>query len=213
VTLPLFVAGLQLSVVLAGAPVAQAAEPVTAVEAVRALAGLPDAIPGVGRSDGSDDPVEDRRAAVYERLRTLGSTALPAVLDGLKDRNVSIRRNVALFLGVGAPCHSMADTPKQVQTCVAKLALALRDSDLRTRHLAGQAIGAVGPAAKSAVPALIDLLASDDEGSRNSACIGLAGIGPGAATALPALRRTLTGSSPTVQRFAQSAIDSIETQR
>jgi HEAT repeat protein len=67
----------------------------------------------------------------------------------------------------------------------------------------------VGPAAAGAVPALIRMLASEDEGSRNSACIALAGIGPAAREALPALRRAESDSRPNVRRFAGRAIERI----
>lgn len=59
------------------------------------------------------------------------------------------------------------------------------------------------------MPALVKLLASDDEGLRNSACMGLEGIGPPAIDALPALRVALADPSPDVRQFAQSAIASI----
>jgi hypothetical protein len=61
------------------------------------------------------------------------------------------------------------------------------------------------------VPDLIVLLGNEDIGSRNSACIALQDIGPAAAEALPALRKALDDPNATVRRFAQVAIDRIQT--
>jgi len=51
---------------------------------------------------------------------------------------------------------------------------------------------------------------NSDEGSRNSACIALGDIGPAAKDALPALRKALSDSRNDVRRFAQFAIEKIE---
>ena len=57
-----------------------------------------------------------------------------------------------------------------------------------------------------AVPALLSMLASEDEGLRNSACLGLRGIGAAARDALPALGHAypLKRSAPAFQsEFAE----------
>jgi HEAT repeat protein len=71
-------------------------------------------------------------------------------------------------------------------------------------------MGEIGPEAQSAVPELITLLSSPDEGSRNSACIALRGIGPTGKPALPALQKSLSDPSKDVRRFAELAIKSIQ---
>jgi HEAT repeat protein len=62
----------------------------------------------------------------------------------------------------------------------------------------------------SAVPALIRLLDSSNEGDRNAACIGLAGIGAAAESALPALKQALSDPSAQVRGFAKRAIERID---
>jgi HEAT repeat protein len=171
---------------------------------VRQLGPLPAALPALARSDGSIDPIEERRRELYARILALGQAALPALKRGLASPDVQVRRNVVLFLNVAANPVSM------VQPCLPELITALHDSDARVRGLAAQAIGQIGPMAVSAVPGLMLLLADPHEGSRNSACIGLAGIGPAAGDALPALSRALSDASPDVRRFVQRAIDKID---
>ena len=173
-------------------------------------------LPATARSDGSTDPVEDRRHRVYAQLRDLGDQALPALSRGLVDPEVQIRRNVALFLGVTSGGWFTFNPPQpkfDIRASLPALISALKDGDPRVRGLSAQAIGNIGPNAAPAVPELITLLASTDEGSRISACIGLYGIGPAAREALPALRKALTDPSTDVRRSAQRAIDKIEAPR
>ncbi len=185
--------------------------PPSADELVAELRQFPAALPGVARSDGTPDPTEERRRAIYDRLWTLGPVALPALNRGLADPDVQIRRNVALFLNVAGDTWSEPSRPRlDIRPCLKALTMALSDTDDRFRALAAQAVGAIGPEASSAVPALVALLASPDEGSRNSALIGLTKIGPAARDALPAVRNALNDPSADVRRFAQRAIGAIE---
>jgi HEAT repeat protein len=130
---------------------------------------------------------------------------------GLDNPNVLIRRNVALFLGVGRGLtQGLTQTQFNVRMALPALVRALKDSDPTVRAWAAQAIGGVGPDAAEAVPALVALLTNEDEGSRNSACIALRGIGPVAKDALPSLRRALSDPSAQVRSFATRAIQTIE---
>jgi HEAT repeat protein len=172
---------------------------------------FPAGLSAIARSDGTADPIEERRRAIYDRLWTLGPAAVPALNRGLVDPDVQIRRNVALFLGVAGDTWYEPSRPRlDIRPCLKSLIAALSDTDDRVRALAAQAVGAIGAAASPAVPALITLLSSVDEGSRNSALIGLTKIGPAARAALPAVRQALNDSSADVRRFAQRAIDAIE---
>jgi HEAT repeat protein len=147
----------------------------------------------MARSDGTIDPVEQRRGELYGQLRQLGPDALPALAEGLKDPDIQLRKNVAIALNVLAGDWFDRSKPKMdIRAALSALITALRDSDGNVRAWSAQAIGEIGPDAAQAVPALIALLRSEDEGSRNSACIALYGIGLAAKEALPALQKALS---------------------
>jgi HEAT repeat protein len=69
----------------------------------------------------------------------------------------------------------------------------LKDKDEEARPLAAQVLGDIGPAAKKAIPALIEALKDDDADPsvRNSAASALAEMGPAAKPAVPALLAAL----------------------
>jgi HEAT repeat protein len=185
--------------------------PLSADDLVAELRQFRAGLPAIARSDGTPDPVEQRRSTIYDRLWTLGPAAVPALNRGLADPDVQIRRNVALFLNVaGDRWYEPARARLDIRPCLKALTAALSDTDDRVRALAAQAIGAIGAEASSAVSALTALLSSPDEGSRNGALIGLTRIGPAARSALPAVRNALNDPSADVRRFAQRAIDAIE---
>ena len=176
-------------------------------ELVQALSEFPAAIP----ANGVPSPIERRRSEVYDRLWSLGPTAVPALCRGLGDPDVQVRRNVALFLGAaGSDWYDRGRPRLAITPCAPALIEALQDSDGRVRELAAQAVPATGGAAASAVPTLIRLLGSSSEGDRNTACIALAGIGPAAKEALPALTKALSDPSANVRSFAKRAIERIE---
>lgn len=182
----------------------------SADDLIQELGQFPASLPAGVPSNGVPDPKEERRRALYQQLWSLGPAVVPALNRGLANPDVQIRRNVALFLNVAGGTWYEPTRPRlDISPSLAALIAVLSDPDNRVRHLAAQAVGAMGPAASAAVPALIVLLASRDEGSRNSACIGLTGIGPAAQEALPALRRALSDPSTAVRRFAERAINSI----
>jgi hypothetical protein len=197
---------------LAAAVVAGAAQDTSeAVGLVQQLGQFPAAMDGrIQSNTGQLMPAEQRREAVYLRLRALAESAVPALQRGLADADVQVRRNVALFLGFeGGNYAKHAATPLDVKPFLPQLVIALRDQDERVKELSAQALEHVGADAVVAVPDLVRLLEDPSEGLRNSACIGLAGIGPAARDALPALRRALADPSNDVRRFAQRAIDKI----
>jgi HEAT repeat protein len=177
---------------------------------VQQLRDLPP-LSGIARSDGTVDPLEQRRRALYQQLRQLGNDAVTALARGLRDPDVRIRKNVALALMALAGDWFERSAPRMdIRACLPALIVALQDSDTNVRAWSAQAIGEVGSEAVQAVPALIALLMSSDEGSRNSACIALFGIGPAAKGALPALERALDDPSADVKRFARRAIEKIQ---
>jgi hypothetical protein len=91
--------------------------------------------------------------------------AVPALVRALKDEDARVRRNAAASLGVilhSIPPVPGAETresdPTETAAAVTALADALRDDDAGVRTNAGEALGMIGPAAKSAAPALMDAL-------------------------------------------------------
>lgn len=178
---------------------------------VRELREFPAGLPGIARSDGTVDPLERRREAIYERLRALNGAAISALSRGLKDPEVRIRRNAALALTVLAGSWYKPSRPRlDIRPSLPALIEALGDSDSLVRARAAHAIGDIGPAAVSALPPLLTLLEHPDEGSRIGACIALRGIGSAASSALPALRQALNDPSEDVRQFAAQAIRSVE---
>jgi HEAT repeat protein len=157
-------------------------------------------------------PAEIKRQRIYSQLSTLGSAGVPALARGLQNVDASVRSNSALALYVLSDESLRSDhvTPGiDIRAALPALIVAL-DSDSRTGALAAQAIGNIGAPGVAAVPALVKLLSSKDEGLRNGACIGLGGIGPSARSALPQLNRALADPSNNVRGFARLAIAKID---
>jgi hypothetical protein len=73
-----------------------------AAQLIGSLREFPASLPGIAPSNGNPDPNEERRRHVYMQLRELDQQALPALIRGLTDPDVQLRRNVALFLDAAA---------------------------------------------------------------------------------------------------------------
>ena len=154
---------------------------------------------------------EKRRAALIEAFRRSGNQGIRALARALSDPDVALRRNAALAL-ISIPGRYERNVEPKIDTRLAMPALieALADSDGNVRAWAAHALAEMGVVAAPAIPALIRLLGDPYEGARNDACIALYEIGPAAVIALPALRAALQDSSADVRKFAQRAIDRIE---
>jgi hypothetical protein len=77
------------------------------------------------------------------------------------------------------------------------------------RSRAAGALGALGAAAKVAVPFLVSGLEDQNRIVRSACAFALGQIGPAAAEAIPALREATADSVPTIQRVASEAIAKI----
>jgi HEAT repeat protein len=108
---------------------------------------------------------------------------------------------------------ALAQKREKAAPVVAALVEALNDENLHVRKLAALALGDVGPAAQSAIPALVNTLLHDHEASvRRRAAIALGEIG--AEEAIPALLQASQDSNETVRRVAASVLKEIQqTQR
>lgn len=115
---------------------------------------------------------------------------------GDPDDHVRVAAGVALATeGVRAP------------SAIPGLIDALQDSlHPHTREHAAQILGAFGPSAHPAVPALTLALADSSDGVRSDAAAALGQIGPAAASATQALVRLAADPRPTVRRSAISAL-------
>jgi hypothetical protein len=162
-------------------------------------------------------PTEIKRQRIYSQLSALGSAGVAALARGLQNEDVSVRNNAVLALYVLSDDSLSSDrvTPRvDIRAALPALIVALDYSamrlDSRTGALAAQAIGNIGAPGVDAVPTLVKLLGSEDEGLRNGACIGLGGIGPSARSALPQLKVALADPSNDVRGFARLAIAKID---
>jgi uncharacterized protein (TIGR03067 family) len=78
------------------------------------------------------------------------------------------------------------------------------------RYRAAEALGTLGPAAGSAVPALIDALSDQEALVRSAAAQALGKIGAGAKAAVPDVVRALKDGQPLVRAAAAEALGKIE---
>lgn len=149
---------------------------------------------------GFAGPVEITRPALFAALKdadaevrgnaasallALGPNALPHVAQALQDPDTRAAA-VRLVYRLGEKAAPAVPALVQILTQAAANA-----ADLEFRSQVQLALAAIGPAAKAAVPELVNSLASDDEAVRGTACYALGRIGPAAQEALPALRQRL----------------------
>ena len=181
---------------------------------VEQLRGLTAPIPAhpVGHPTVGDP--ERLRERIYEELLDWGTRSVPALVAGLEDSDVRLRRNVALALGAlsgGWWTFECGPAKVDVRAALPALVVALRDADSKVRMWTAEVIGSLGAAAAAAaVPALTRLVGDSDEGARCSACAALGRVGAPAKTALPALRTALSDKSEAVRRQAAVAIQLIQ---
>jgi hypothetical protein len=126
-------------------------------------------------------PAEVKRERVYGELYALGEVGVAALSRGVRHGDASVRSNSVLALMVlseGLWQGGRTLRKSDIRAALPALIGALQDRNLRSRGLAAQTIGGLGGAGAEAMPELIKMVTSSDEGIRNSACIGLKGIGP-----------------------------------
>lgn len=134
---------------------------------------------------GSADKSAQQQAALT--LSEAGSSAIPALLLGLKDRSPDVRRAVAYFL-----LESFPATDGRISAAFRD---ALADDDRKVRHFALQSVKRMPPEAIAlAVPKLAGLLDSSREEpiNRAEAARLLGKLQAEAREALPALIKTAT---------------------
>jgi HEAT repeat protein len=159
------------------------------------------------------------------------SSAAPALVDALSDRDAELRVNAALALG-----HAKATSPE----VVAGLAAVVGDGDVRvrrsallalkelgpeakaalpavvrtlrvetepaTRKVAAEALGAFGAASAATVPDLVEALGDRNEYTREEVVRALGSIGPKARAAVPALQPFLKDEDEDIREAAEDAV-------
>ncbi|HEY9296801.1 MAG TPA: HEAT repeat domain-containing protein [Phormidium sp.] len=169
----------------------------------------------------------DRLETVKE-LRKMGSSAIPALIAALQEKQ--IRGGAAFALGaIGAEAKTaipqlielLKDEDEQVRLdaavalrrigspAVSALVEALKDQNLLVRRGATFALAGIGAEAKSTIPVLIEMLSDNDEQTRLNASIALRGIGT---TATPALTEGLQHKNPLIRKGAAIALGQINTE-
>jgi HEAT repeat protein len=120
---------------------------------------------------------------------------------------------IASLLLIGLPRLSQAQTERLgIDTTYDGKPLGYWIRELRSasapqsRNAAAYAISGMGPAAISAVPALIEALSDPASSVRYPVCVALREIGPGAAAAVPELQKLLDDPSDDVAFMARLAL-------
>src|SRR5438045_2856197 len=84
------------------------------------------------RSDGTIDPIEQRRQEITDRLRNLGSNCVPALVHALSDPDVQMRRNVELaMISLAGPYESKPQV--DIREALPALIKATTDNDTDVR--------------------------------------------------------------------------------
>ena len=100
-------------------------------------------------------------------------------------------------------------TTRADETSAEKLAQTLRSADGSAQLKACEALAAMGPKAKAALPALVEALKSDKADLQWRAALAIGAIGSGADDAVPALTKALASDNPKVRAYAAHALGEI----
>jgi HEAT repeat protein len=139
------------------------------------------AVPGLVAALGDKEDIVAQVAA--DTLGKLGDRAVDPLIEALKDKSPSVRRNAALAL---------KELGGKAKKAVSPLIEALRNGDAATRPAAAAALGAMGVEGRPATSALIDgMLQGQDKGLRLSCAQALVQIDPDPKLAAPAFRKAL----------------------
>lgn len=131
----------------------------------------------------------------------LGPTAVPSLIEDLKDDDGAVRRRAIRILGmIGSPAK--AAVPALIQ--------ALKERDPSIRRAAERALGRIGIKNKTAIPDLMVALKDRDPFVRARAAVLLGKIGPAAKAAIPALIEVLKDSHDLVRIEAVETLGRID---
>ncbi|WP_324632903.1 HEAT repeat domain-containing protein [Phormidium sp. CCY1219] len=168
----------------------------------------------------------NRRQAI-NTLRRIGSPAVPALLDALRDEDKEVRSAATFALGamgadateaIPALINSLTDADDRLRLdaavalrkigapAVSQLNAALKHSELNVRRGAAFALAGIGAPAKEAIPNLVQTLAHADDRLSWNAAVALRAIG---SPAIPALTDALNHENPQVRQGAAFALGNV----
>ena len=156
-----------------------------------------DAVPALlklAESDG-EPLVRIAAAKAVASIDPKNETALPLLIEALKDKTGKVRKRAA---------ESLGDLGPAAKSAVAALIKSAKDSDPAVSWAVVDALGQIGPDAESAVPTLIDAL--KEANTRGAAADALGQIGPKARTAISALEAVVKGDDLTARWAAAVAL-------
>jgi hypothetical protein len=145
----------------------------------------------------------------FNALLTVGPPVKPALLKGLKNRSVTVRRASAAVLGF-LKYYDGTD----INDAIPALTETLGDSDRDVLFFAANSISLVGHDAESSVPALVPLLSHSEFDPKigssvnvhSAAARALGKIGSKAQSAVPGLRKLLQDTDPYTACMAAVAL-------
>ncbi len=174
----------------------EAGGPSVRIEAIRALAQIqppaPETIATLSKAMRDTDPAIQRAAAA-----ALGDVGAVSVLaQALKDPDKDVRRNAVRPLRRVVTRGGSSSDPAATRAVVAALADALKDPDGGVRRAAASSLGAIGPEAVDAIPALAATTLDSDPSVRNATIEALGRMDSPAAVPVlvQALKDPRTGS-------------------
>jgi HEAT repeat protein len=160
-----------------------------------------------------DDVVEDVTEDYTALLNAMGKSAVPAIVERLRDRDPAVRAVAVRTLSrmgtsrSGFPPELKDRVQERVRAVRAAMRSALGDGDESIRSAASEVFRALG------VEAVPDLIAALDDPSatiRHRVARTLGGMGNDARTAIGPLRKLRDDADPNVRQAAETAALAIE---
>jgi HEAT repeat protein len=149
------------------------------------------------------DSSEAVRDSAAEALAKLGDPAVELLIRLARDDDAGVRWRVVKALG------TVTGSAKQAQIHAA-LSCSIADDSQQVRMCAASALWQQTADARPILPALVDLVASDDRSIRLQAIDLLAALGPQAADAVAGLKRLEQDDREHVRRAAAQALRKIQ---
>jgi len=171
----------------------------------------------------------EEREPGSEAFRTIGSAAVPYLVEVLRTKDSAIKHYLIAFLRqhrlptahLAERLHFAEERYVEVGNClsligeegqaaVPSLVKACKDPNPVLRVTAVSGLGDVGRDVSSVLPALIGSLKDPDKSVRAEAADALGKLGHRAETAIPALTRLTEDADPAVRMFASKAVEKIK---